>query len=419
MKAINNALAVAWNETQVLFKDRGALMIFFLLPLIIASAMGGANLAASRSDGGGILLKVGLVNLDDGLFGQNIAGALDTISALDVTTYATEADAQGPVARGEATAAIVIPAGFSGQIDAYTPTQVEVIVDPGQPQAASIVSGIVNQVVSEANLWGEISFGIRSVMAESIDLSQASPEIQRAVHAQSLGAIMTALDEARRTPPIAVVRETDQEATVRGGIESFFAYLFPGIVVMFIFFGVTASAPSLIQERETGTMRRLLAAPIPRGAVIAGKMLAYVLLGCLQVLVMFLVGGIVFHMPLGNSPFALVIHTVAVALASASLGMMVAALARTSRQASTIAFILGFVLAGLGGCMAMSMTPLTRAGGVTQILAQLTPQGHGVEGFYRLMVERGTLFRVLPESGILLGMTLLFCVIAAWRFRYE
>jgi ABC-2 type transport system permease protein len=114
-----------------------------------------------------------------------------------------------------------------------------------------------------------------------------------------------------------------------------------------------------------------------------------------------------------------VIHMLAVSLAASSMGVMIAALARTSRQANSIALILGFVLGGPGGCIAMGMSPLTRAGGTMQTIALLTPQGHGVEGFYRLVVEGGGLLRSLPESGILLGMALLFCLVGAWRFRYE
>ena len=418
MNAIRDTLAIAWKELQILFRDKGALAILFLLPLIVASAMGGANLASQRS-GGGILVKVCLVNEDTGAFGQNVAAAVEALPVLETTRYDSPAAAESVVAKGEATAAIIIPDDFSERINAYTPTSVQVIVDPGQPDAAGIVSGIMNQAVAEVGIWGEISYGIRTVLSESGQLAGAGPEALQAIQAQSLGAIMSTLDEVRRSPAISVISESDDEATVRGGIENFFAYLFPGLIVMFIFFGVTGSASSLLQERESGTMRRLLAAPIPRGAVIAGTMLAYVVLGLLQVAVMFLVGRVAFRMPLGNSPLALVIHTLAVSLASASMGVMIAALSRTSRQANTVALILAFVMGGLGGCLAMSMTPLTRSGGVAQVLALLTPQGHGVEGYYRLMVEKGTLLSALPESGILLGIALLFCLIAVWRFRYE
>lgn len=418
MNAIEHTLTIAWKELQLLTKDRGALAVLFLLPLITASTMGGANLGSARSQGG-VLVKVCLVNQDSGAFGQNVAAAVEAIPALAVTRYDSAAEAESVVAKGEATAAIVIPADLTRKIEAYTPTSVEVIVDPGQPAAASIVTGIMNKAVAEVGIWGEISYGIRAILSDSGQLAQAGPEALQALQAQSLGTIMTTLDEVRRTPAISVVSQAKDKVTVPGGISAYLAYLFPGLVVMFIFFGVTTSAKSLRRERETGTLRRLLAAPVPRGAVISGTMLAYVVLGFLQTVVILLVGRLAFNMPLGNSPAGLVVHTLAVTVAAASMGVMIAALARSSRQADTIALILGFVLGGLGGCIAMGMTPLTRSGGVIQTLALLTPQGHGVEGFYRLMVEQGTFLRALPESAILLGMAVLFCLIGTWRYKFE
>jgi hypothetical protein len=35
------------------------------------------------------------------------------------------------------------------------------------------------------------------------------------------------------------------------------------------------------------------------------------------------------------------------------------------------------------------------------------------------MVEKGTLVNVLPQMGILLAMSLVFFLIAQWRFRFE
>ena len=74
------------------------------------------------------------------------------------------AEAEQRVIQGETTAAIIIPADFSEKIDAYTPTSIEVIVDPAEPEAASIVTGIMNQVVGEVTIWGEIQYGVRTIM---------------------------------------------------------------------------------------------------------------------------------------------------------------------------------------------------------------------------------------------------------------
>ena len=416
---IGNTLAVAWNELQILFKDKGSLALIFLLPLLLGSMMGAANVVMGDSEEATILLHVCLVNEDSDIFGTEVAKAIESIDELDVKTYGTAAEAEAQVIEGEAAAAIIIPANFTADINAYTPTSIEVIVDPGQPESASIVTGIMKQVVDEVTIWGEVQYGIRTILDESGVLAGASIEQQRAAGAQTMGVIMTALNEMRRTPAIAVVSEDLEGVETENWVQTFMALMFPGFAVMFIFINITWSARSLLTERESGTLRRLLAAPIPRGTVIAGKMLAYTILACLQVLLLFSVAHIAFAVPLGQSPLGLVVLSLVVALTSAALGMLIAALARSANQAANTGVILGLVLAAIGGCISMSGEPVFRSTGFMGTLANLTPHAYALEGYYSLMAENATLVNVLPQMGIVLAFGVVFFLIAVRRFKFE
>ena len=420
MKTILHTLAITRKEIQLILRGGGALALFFLLPLLLGVVMGGANLAANpKNEEAAILLQVALVNGDEGGFGREIASAVESIPQLAVQRFSAADAAEEQVAKGEVAAAIVIPVGFSAQIEAHNPTAIDVIVDPAQPQSASIVSGIMNQVVSEAAIWGEVQYGVRTFMADAGVLTNATTEQRRAVEAQNLGVIMTVLNEMRRTPVIAVVTEDIAGTVIQPTMEQFIALLFAGFAVMFIFLNVSWSAPSLLEERAAGTLRRLLSAPISRGAIIAGKMLAFVLLSCTQAVVLFGVAAAFFRVPLGRSPVALILLTVVVGLASASLGMLVAAIARSENQAGNIGVILGLVLAGLGGAFTMGTLPAVRLGGFIGTLASLTPQGHAINGFYSVMAENAGLVQILPQLGFLLAASVVFAVLAAWRFRFE
>jgi ABC-2 type transport system permease protein len=188
---------------------------------------------------------------------------------------------------------------------------------------------------------------------------------------------------------------------------------------MFVFFIVGMASAALLRERETGTLRRLLAAPIPRGAIIGGKMVAYMLLACAQVAVLFGVANLLLDMPLGNSPLGLVILTLVVAFVATALGMLVAALARTAQEADSVGTILAFVLAGIGGAIPISAAPLARSGGVIAIVSGITPHSHALEGYYRLMAENATIGQILPQIGILVGMGVVFFLIAVRRFKFD
>jgi ABC-2 type transport system permease protein len=420
MNIIQNTLTIAGKEIQVLLRERGGLAVLFLLPLLIGSLYGTMQTQMnSDAEDSPIFLHVALVNQDEGVFGQELSKALHNISILEIVTPATPAEAERQVAEGNVTAAILIPEDFTAQVDAYEPTQLTVILDPADPTRAEIITGIMQSAVAEVTVWGEVQYGVRTVLLDSGLLDQSDPQAQRAAAAQSLGVIMTRINELRNDPLIRVSSENLQGATVEDGLTVYFAYLFPGITVMFVFFIVGMAGESLLREREAGTLRRLIAAPIPKAAVIAGKVLAFTLLVCLQVVVLFGVAHIAFKMPLGNDPLGLVLLTIILGLVASALGMLVASFARSAKQADSVGTILGFVLAGLGGAIAIGQFPLTRSDSPMAIVARLTPHSHAIEAFYRLMGEQATLLDILPQLAVLLGMAVLFGAIAVWRFRFE
>jgi ABC-2 type transport system permease protein len=413
-------LAVAWKELQLIVRDRGSLAIFFLLPLLLSTIQGGANAVADADEGGtAILLNVQLVNDDSGDFGSEVERAIGNIDELAIETPAAVADAEEAVRQGEAAAAIIIPPDFSANINAYEPTKIEVIVDPAEPESASIVTGVMNHVVAEVTIWGEVQYGIRSVFDQSGLLDELSEEQRRGIEAQNLGVIMTSLNELREDPLITVVNESLQGEEVDEGFNKFFAYMYPAYTVMFIFFVIGTCAESILKERETGTLRRLVASPIPRGAVIGGKMLAFMVIPCLQTVVLLGVAHQFFNMPLGQDPLALVVLTLIVAAVATSMGLLMATIAKSVSQADSMGTMTSFVLAAVGGAIPVAPLLLTRAEGFISILTRFTPHSHAIEAYYSIMAENAGLVDILPEIGFLVGMGVIYFVIAVRRFKFE
>jgi ABC-2 type transport system permease protein len=420
MKNIRYTLSVAWKEIQVFMRDRGALALLILFPILLSSVQGGANVSmASEGETPSILLQVALVNEDAGTFGSEVSKAIQSIDILEVESNLGEDEAEEKVAKGEAAAAILIPADFSGKIDAYTPVSIEVIVDPAQPESVSIITGIMNQVVDEVTIWGEVQYGIRTVMDQSGLLDDTTPEQRAAFSAQNLGVIMTRLNEMRRNPAIEVISEDLEGEASEGALKSFLSYIFAAYIVLFIFFVVGSCAESIQDEREMGTLRRLVAAPIPRGAVIGGKMLGYMLIPILQVVILFTIGSLFFDVPLGHSPAGLIILTLVVAGVSTSMGLLLATLVKSKKQAGDMGMLLGFVLGFAGGAIPIAPLHMVRMEGVMSILARFIPHANAIEGYYKLVAENASLVDILPEIGILLGMIVVFLLIAVRRFKFQ
>jgi ABC-2 type transport system permease protein len=416
---VKNTLAIAWKEIQVFLKNRGELAVYFLLPLLLASVIGNAFSsvpgAGTGEDVDPTLILV--ANQDDGPYGALVVSILRDIDALGVLHLGDDAArADQRVGDGEEVAAVIIPPDFSEKVDAYEPTSVEVIVDPTQESFGGILTGIMNNVVAPIILQGEVRHGIRMVLEDAGALEGATPEVQQAAEEQILGVIMTQMAELEGNPYLTVSRQTLQEVEKEEEAWSAFSYFIPGFTVMFAFFLVGSVGESVLAEKEVGAFRRLLAAPVHRASIIAGKMLAYSLIVIMQVVVLFGVGRIVYNVSLGRSPLALILLTIVLALVSSSLGMLVAAVAKSRRQAGTIGQVLGFVLSAAGGCI---IVQTVQFGGFLEALSKATPHGHAMEGYVRLMVEGRGLMDVLPQVGLLALFGVAFFALSMWRFRFD
>ena len=417
---IGNTLAIAWKELQVLFKDKGTLVVYFLMPLLVASIMGGPSALAARSGNEetgkepAIVLEVYVVNEDAGPYGAQVAAALDEVPALDIIKLDSAQEADRLVAEGERPAAIVIPAEFTARIDANESTKIQVVSDPTQEDAVSVIAGIVNQAAAEVDLLGELRYGIRAVLNDTGALDGASTGVREAMEAQTLGVIWTQVQEMRQNPLI-VVRSQDMAGEEKEDGAGNIGFYIPAWAVMFAFFLIVSIGESLLKEREQGSFHRLMAAPINPVSIIAGFMLAYGLVVFLQVIVLFGAGAVVFGMPLGDSPFGLFLITLAVALAATSLGLLIGAVAKTSGQANNIGLAIGFVLMILGGCV----VPLFNAEGIVGLISNLTPHAHAIQAYLGIMSYGYGVVQVAPHILALLGFALVFFLVAIWRFRFE
>lgn len=365
-----------------------------------------------------VLVDVLLVNQDTGPYSERLVEALKKIDVLYVKERQTPEEADKEVAKGDAVAAILIPADLSKKIEAHKPSQIQVIVDPVKQEGASIVTGILNQVAGEITIWGEVSFGVKSMLSQSPEFLQAPPQVQQAAALQTLGVIMTQLDEARRSPAIAVSSEDLAGVPARPPFNPA-AFNNPSMLTMFAFFLLGMMASSILSEKENGSFRRLLASPIHPAAILAGKILAYMTLVVLQALVILGVGVLLFDMSLGRSLPAVLLITLGIGFTASALGVLLATLARSAKQADSLGVVISLLLGGLGGCIAMGSIFFRAKGTIMYYLSNLTPHAHTLEGYLRLFADDAGFMDALPQIGILFGMGIVYFVIALVRFKFE
>lgn len=133
MKPINPiraTLSVAWKDLQVIFKDRGFLVVVLLLPAMFSVLFGTINQRALDQARAGITLPIVVVNQDEGGYGKQIATILGEIDALKITTLATPAEAEQLVRDSKALALVLLPPDLTENVNNYTPSEIKVVIDP-------------------------------------------------------------------------------------------------------------------------------------------------------------------------------------------------------------------------------------------------------------------------------------------------
>jgi ABC-2 type transport system permease protein len=89
-----------------------------------------------------------------------------------------------------------------------------------------------------------------------------------------------------------------------------------------------------LAKEDPGTFLRLRAAPMGRGALLAGKTIPFLLVSLIQLLMMFGFGRLLFGMSWGPYPWMLLVVLVSTSMAATGLGLLVATTAQSDAQAT-------------------------------------------------------------------------------------
>jgi ABC-2 type transport system permease protein len=195
----------------------------------------------------------------------------------------------------------------------------------------------------------------------------------------------------------------------------------PAWALFGMFFIVIPISASQIRDRETGIFRRLLSFPVPRSSLLAGKLLAYLLINIVQFLLMFEAGTRLLPlitgspMPIQFRATSLAAVTLAAAAAATSYGLMVSSLARTAEQSSAFGSLSVVILAVLGGVM----VPMFVMPPFMQAIAQVSPIYWGIEAYQDVILRQAAFSVIAGKIAILLTFAAIFSLISILRFRWS
>jgi ABC-2 type transport system permease protein len=183
----------------------------------------------------------------------------------------------------------------------------------------------------------------------------------------------------------------------------------PGFTIMFVLLAVVLGSSSMMHdERNWGTLTRLLVAPGGFIPLLAGKLGARIIVGCFQAAALLMWGRLIFGLSLGPSPSGLAALVAALAFAAAALGVLIAALAATREQTLPLSLATSVGLAALCGLW----WPINLVPDYLRILGQLFFPAWAMFGMTDLILRDRGFGAILLPVAITVAQGLLFLAIA-------
>lgn len=189
----------------------------------------------------------------------------------------------------------------------------------------------------------------------------------------------------------------------------------PGLIAFVLtIISALMTAISLTREKETGTMEILLVSPLRPLEIIAGKVLAYLIIGFVSVLLVVAEARLVFSVPLRGSLVLLLAEGVLYILTSLSLGILISS--RTSSQrVAMIGALAGTMLPSI--LLSGFIFPLESMPWPLRAIANVVPAKWFVLIARGVMLKGVGLEYLWPQTLILLAMTVVLVAAATRSFR--
>ncbi len=400
-----SAWYITAKDLLILAQDRRALVLLLVLPLLFISVVGMSTGQFLTREENSDRFTIALVDLNHSETSQRMIAELQKSPEMLLTPTASPDAALDALRRGDAAISLVVGPQFESRVEELRVGDLfnskEGLAAKG-PGALDLYIGTKPNAAGVGRLLEAVLFSqvIRFVIPIA---AKKSPVSRGWVRSRDDDEV----PEGRlSTTPEVLERRPTQNAV--------YLWVVPGFTVMFAFFLISIMARSFIIERDQGTLRRLLMAPIGTLPVLIGKTMPFYLTSIVQCSLLFLSGRLLFGMPWGSQPIYLIPVILCTSAAATSLGLLLSTLVRTDQQISSYGTTLILVLSSVSGCF----FPRELFPKVMKQISLLTPHAWSLRAFDAILSQP----RVDPQLiATCCGMLLLFAVVCFasgwWRFR--
>jgi ribosome-dependent ATPase len=239
-------------------------------------------------------------------------------------------------------AVVEVPPDFGRDINKGVPTTVGAWVDGAMPFRAETISGYLKEV-----------------------------------NTQFIGDLTTTQGKAQAQAPVTIATRY----LYNQNFDSIYAMVPSTVALQLMLIPAILMALSIVREKELGTITNLFATPVTRLEFLLGKQLPYVAISMVNFLILFLMGVLLFNVPLKGSFSTLCLGALLYVTATTGIGMLISAFTKTQ-------------IAALFGTAILTIMPATQFSGmlvpVSSLVGAAKIMGEGFPMTYFLKISVGT-----------------------------
>ena len=247
------------KDLILFFHDQRSVILTFLLPVILISlfafAYGGIGLFDGRSEPVTLLVA----DLDQSRSSKEIVYKIDSLKDMKISITDT-LKAKELVIKGRYACALIIYNGFQDSLEAGNKTRLELVYD----RSREMEIGILQQTLISTMM----SSTGRIIVNKSIEnyLNENFPAIDKRIVDNI---VRTAIENNSNALTIKWTSVVGEKNDTKLGLIQAVA----GTAILMLLFSVAGVGTSILEEKENGTINRLLYSPLKSSSILYGKML--------------------------------------------------------------------------------------------------------------------------------------------------
>ena len=407
IQAFKNTLQITGKDLLDFFRNRMELIAFIIMPIFMMVMTGYIFPSGTSLKN----IALGVVENDKGAISQNIVTVLENMKLGDKNDnifllerqLGNLEEAKEELKRGNLNAILVIPEGFSSDIEESRQGILTLIIDQSNPQISSVLTGMMEKIVDGLanNVAVEKLVGI---MATELPTDKSAPP----------DSTIQSSSEFSPNPQALIKPFIIKTEGLVPGEQNYFQFMAPGIIAMVVVMAVMIGlAASISREKELGTLDGILVAPISRLCIILGKALSQTTRGLLQGSIVLLLSIFLFGVKIyGSIPLVVLLLFLGV-FSFIGLGILISAIAAEQETAMMVMMTLTFPMIFLSGVF----FPIEQMPGFMQVISKILPLTYAIEALRKVIILGAGISSLGKELAILITFGTVSLAIAVPVFK--